>query len=1157
MSDPEQQKKIVTDRLEEAGLPTNRFIQCQPGEKESHDHSQGSIASVSGNYGIYANGNDQLVILDVDDYDELEDKSGLKALLDLSSTFEQGSPHDGTHKLYKVEPTDDGELVARVLEDVFGKNNPTPSWGEVRAKNQYVVGAGSQLEGCDKEWCDNCADPDGGRYTIKSDEPIATIATEALIGALREDPALSTQASDEEHDADEGEEGREDGDSSGNEGFDVDERLEFAREHDDKLDRLMRGNHSDYGGDRSEAECALAYKLAFWLEGDNQAVEQVLEHDASTPKWDERTDDAYRDSVLEAVDEQSEYFDPDAGGSPDPPSELDWSEVERANAILDAEVAVDSAVGDLTVGNGGYGIPWNYTDEDGEVTRRGIDHVTNFTLEALSVLNTDGGKEFVLRVHPNHPKGEPYDVRVEPAVFNSSESFRSEIVTAPTTWFDPSNRENVPTVSILRYLRETVGSQPAPRREGTPHIGLSEDAEEYVTPEGSITTDGWAEDPRYQFYTQGGEDDGAGALPQKWRITPEEHPDVDEESVANICKLLPQIRDPERGLPILGWFYAAALKPYVHEWADEFPLLSPHGDTGTGKTSAIRTFMKAFGGNGEPFSASDTSFTIEKHLAESRGFPVWLDEYKPTEMQDTRKKRLHRRLKQVTKEGTLAKGRPDLSEVTLHLRAPVILSGEQKVDDPAVRRRAVITNLTQQATRDGTETKAAFGELTGTSYEDKDGTLQYPDGYDLSLHARAFYQWALTHSDHDLFQVWRTAHEKVKTILERIDVTVGGSEQYGLQTVVFGIILYRKFATDHGAEADELVTDAEIRDACIHIVENIGKDGQRREHADEFLELMTLAATDGYLESGIHHRVYDPNKFGSEVLAVHLPSTYSAVKKYVRESNLEAEYSVLSKTDYDKSFSNKEDDPTAYVLATSHKTRKIENGNRTVVFDHEAVAEKLGQDFNITAFRPGPEEHEFTEEGADADGAVTALSDVSAKMREVSVEAAAVSVLEPKPWLQDEGTLEADGTRINYEARGRSNPAEDVEQGETYRVESAQVETDKNGCVYLELRDGVTEVSRVGETKQTGIQSGEEADDEAVADGGGDTGGKEQFDQLEPRVVQQLREGFKRDDTVTPAQVAGAIGESPEDVENILDHMASKDRVVRRAPETEGGFKMN
>jgi len=47
---------------------------------------------VSGNYGIYANGNVQLVILDVDDYYDFEYNSGLKALLNLSSTFEQRIP---------------------------------------------------------------------------------------------------------------------------------------------------------------------------------------------------------------------------------------------------------------------------------------------------------------------------------------------------------------------------------------------------------------------------------------------------------------------------------------------------------------------------------------------------------------------------------------------------------------------------------------------------------------------------------------------------------------------------------------------------------------------------------------------------------------------------------------------------------------------------------------------------------------------------------------------------------------------------------------------------------------------------------------------------------------------------------------------------------
>ena len=39
-----------------------------------------------------------------------------------------------------MEPTD-GELIAKILEDAFGMNNPKGVMGEVRVKNQYVVGA--------------------------------------------------------------------------------------------------------------------------------------------------------------------------------------------------------------------------------------------------------------------------------------------------------------------------------------------------------------------------------------------------------------------------------------------------------------------------------------------------------------------------------------------------------------------------------------------------------------------------------------------------------------------------------------------------------------------------------------------------------------------------------------------------------------------------------------------------------------------------------------------------------------------------------------------------------------------------------------------------------------------------------------------------------
>lgn len=327
----------VVDRLEEAALDTDRFVDVHDGEKGTHDHSTYAPEKVSGNYGIYANADDRLVILDIDDYDDLDDKSGLTALSDLPPTLEQESPHGGTHRLYAVEKTADGRYVAEVLKEKFGteKGNVTPSWGELRAASQYVVGAGSQLDGCDKEWCDECSTEDGGRYSLGADREIATVQPASLVDVIQKDPKYSPD-DDGTEDASEHDIGTHPDRLSGS--GDPEDILGYAltESNDEKLKRLWRGDYSDYGGDRSEAESALAYKLAFWLGGGRSLSKttslvraamngQLTPPGASAPqleKWEERTDGSYRESVLEAVGKQSEFFEPSESSSPSP-AEID------------------------------------------------------------------------------------------------------------------------------------------------------------------------------------------------------------------------------------------------------------------------------------------------------------------------------------------------------------------------------------------------------------------------------------------------------------------------------------------------------------------------------------------------------------------------------------------------------------------------------------------------------------------------------------------------------------------------------------------------------------------------------------------------------------------------------------------------------------------
>lgn len=202
-SNPEDSRARLAKRLREAGLDTQRFITVFDGEKGTHNHTQYGPDSnpLRGNYGVYGgagagdDGEGVLIDVDVDDYQAGADDDGLQAVLDLPETLTVASPHTdgetGGHRYYAAPR----EVVDR-LEDEFGKANPDTSWGEVQLDNQYVVGPGSQLDGCGKEWCDKCDKPNGGYYRIARDAPIARVDTEEFVAAVR--PGVEGEKAEQE-----------------------------------------------------------------------------------------------------------------------------------------------------------------------------------------------------------------------------------------------------------------------------------------------------------------------------------------------------------------------------------------------------------------------------------------------------------------------------------------------------------------------------------------------------------------------------------------------------------------------------------------------------------------------------------------------------------------------------------------------------------------------------------------------------------------------------------------------------------------------------------------------------------------------------------------------------------------------------------------------
>lgn len=57
----------------------------------------------------------------------------------------------------------------------------------------------------------------------------------------------------------------------------------------DKIERLWRGDSSDYDGDKSEADSALAWHLAFWVGRDQARIERMMRQSGRVrPKWHDR-----------------------------------------------------------------------------------------------------------------------------------------------------------------------------------------------------------------------------------------------------------------------------------------------------------------------------------------------------------------------------------------------------------------------------------------------------------------------------------------------------------------------------------------------------------------------------------------------------------------------------------------------------------------------------------------------------------------------------------------------------------------------------------------------------------------------------------------------------------------------------------------------------
>jgi putative DNA primase/helicase len=175
-----------------------------------------------------------------------------------------------------------------------------------------------------------------------------------------------------------------------------------------------------------------------------------------------------------------------------------------------------------------------------------------------------------------------------------------------------------------------------------------------------------------------------------------------------------------------------------------------------------------------------------------------------------------------------------------------------------------------------------------------------------------------------------------------------------------------------------------------------------------------------------------------------------------------------------------------------------------------------------------------------------------------TVEATVAEQLEPKPWLQGEGTLVDDGELLDYQARGDSNPLSSVSEGDRVQIKNAKVTTDQDGLKLLEVT-GVCEVQVLdsSDPDQTSVEDAATGE-QAATDGGESSESKPQTDaevnqSLIKNATETVNAEYDSGDEITAPSFAGRNGLSPKQGEAVLEHLATEKGLLERL---EDGYRV-
>ena len=338
--------------------------------------------------------------------------------------------------------------------------------------------------------------------------------------------------------------------------------------------------------------------------------------------------------------------------------------------------------------------------EDGYViqTKRGVKRLSTFTISPTVLLDgSKFGAEDAI-VGNVHAAGYTWDgVTFSRSAFTSVSKFDKEAPVAAWQWLAHDDDLR----ALLPYLLDQLRAAGLPKVGATSVLGLHKihDAWLFLGNKQVISA---------KEVWQGHEG------PVCWLPVQKEHPDLQfatectKSEIKIVRDLIPTLNEEPTIWPMIGWYAASILKPWLEEHHYRFPILNVAGTKGSGKTTLIQRVFLPLLGQVDPktYDAGTTRFVTLALLGSSNAVPIAFSEFRYELVE-----RLLRIVLLAYDTGHDPRGRGDQTTVDYPLSAPFSVDGEDLIEDPAARERLVVAHLHPKAIAEGSPGYLAFQTL--------------------------------------------------------------------------------------------------------------------------------------------------------------------------------------------------------------------------------------------------------------------------------------------------------------------------------------------------------------------------------------------------------------------------------------------------------------